>query len=919
MLAAGALRAQPRTGELPLNPDVVVGTLPNGMTYYIQRNAEPKGRAELRLAVYAGSVLENPDQRGLAHFCEHMAFNGTADFHKQAIINFIEHSGMRFGADLNAYTSFDQTVYILQLPSDRAATLDTGLMILENWADKVSYEDEEIDKERGVVGEEWRLGRGADSRMRDQLYPTIYHNSLYAERLPIGMKPVLDTAHYQTLRDFYRTWYRPDLMAVVAVGDFDPEAMKQSIMRHFGSIPARTGLPKRPQIEIPDHKQTLVAVASDAEATRSAVSVYYKHPYLSVNSESGYRQTIVAYLGDGMLGERLDEVRQSADAPFLFAYSTTGNFNTAKRMHQVGAGVPNGGIVRGLEALMTEVERVRRHGFTAGELERQKLSLLRSTEQQYNEREKTESGNLANEYVGHFLFRSPTPGIEWEYRKLQEILPTITLEEVNRAARALITDKNRVVTASSPKKEGVDVPTQAELLAVFDRVAKKEVSPYVDKVTAGALMGGSPTPGSIKSERTMGSIGVTEWTLSNGVRVVLKPTDFKNDEVLMSATSPGGTSLVSDDDYRSATYAAAIVNESGLGEYDRVTLNKMLTGKVAGVSPSISELQEGVSGGGSTKDLETLFQLTYLTFTAPRSDPNAYTVYMKQMEANLQNRAARPENAFADTLQGVLYNYHPRRMPTTLADLPNISQNRALTIYRDRFADASDFTFIFVGSFTLEQMRPLVERYLASLPATNRGEKWRDLGVTFPTAPVEKRVRKGVEPKGQVQMIWTGSFPYSREERFLAGAMTEVLQNRIRESLREEKGGAYSPYIGIRPQKYPKEEYTMTLGFGCDPKRADELIAEALRVIDEYKKNGPTSDEVQKVQSTYLRDREVQLRDNRFWMNMLSSRYWLGEDPETIPDIDKLANKLTAKDIQGAAQRYFNNDRLLRVILQPEK
>ncbi|MCF7802063.1 MAG: insulinase family protein, partial [Candidatus Marinimicrobia bacterium] len=590
---------------LPIDSDVRTGVLPNGLQYYIRYNPKPEHRAELRLAVNAGSILENDDQQGLAHFVEHMSFNGTEHFQKSELVDYLESIGMRFGPDLNAYTSFDETVYMLQVPTDSSEELKTAFQILEDWGHLLSFNDEEIDKERGVIIEEWRLGRGAEQRMRDEQFPIILKDSRYAQRLPIGKKEILDTFPYETLRRFYKDWYRPDLMAVVAVGDFDMDAIEGLIQSHFGNLTNPKNERGREFYPVPDHEETLFAIATDKEATRNQLTVYYMQDVKPEETIGHYRERLMGSLYNAMFNDRLNELAKQPDAPFLYGYSGQGRFVRTKEVYLLSAGVADNGITNGLEALLREAKRVHDYGFTQSELERQKKTMLRRMEQAYNERDKTESRNLAREYVSHFLNGEPIPGIEYEYTITQKLLPTITLDDVNHLADEWITTHNRVITVNAPEKEGVSVPTDKELTTVLEAVSREKVEPYAEAVNAEPLLAQEPAPGKVVSEATHADVGIVEWTLSNGVKVILKPTDFKNDEVRFTAFSPGGTSLVPDSLYIAAETTADLMFESGLGNFDRISLDKKLAGQVVNVRPWLEELEEGLNGSASPADLET--------------------------------------------------------------------------------------------------------------------------------------------------------------------------------------------------------------------------------------------------------------------------------------------------------------------------
>ena len=728
-----ALALQPAVAQLPtldtplpVDPDVTMGVLDNGLRYYIRVNTRPESRAELRLVVDAGSVLEDDDQLGLAHFVEHMAFNGTEHYPKQELVEYLERIGMRFGPDINATTSFDETLYMLTVPTDTLAVFNEAFQILEDWAHLVSFDDDEIDRERGVVIEEWRLGRGADARMRDRQFPVLFRDSRYAARMPIGDPELLATFPYDAARRYYRDWYRPDLMAVIAVGDFDPAHVENLIRQHFAHIAPATDPRLRTVFEVPGHSETLVTIAQDAEATNSAVSVYFKQALREVGTVGAYRQGIVERLYNGMLNNRFFEITQSPDAPFLGASSGQGRLVRSGEVYFLGAAVQEGGIVRGLDGLLTEAERVSRFGFTSSELERVKANLLRGMELAFAEREKTDSGVYASEYVRAFLEGEAVPGISFEHELYQAFMPNIILDEIDRLAGEWLVEENRVVLANAPEKEDVPVPGAAALLAVFEDVEQLDIAAYEDGATDAPLVAEPPTPSLVVSEEHVEEIGVTIWELANGVRVLLKPTDFQADQILFRATSPGGHSLVEDEQYVAAATATAVVGQGGVGEFSLVDLQKALAGKAVRVTPTMSATAEGMSGGASPQDLETMFQLIYLYFTAPREDEMAFRAFMQRVRANVENRGADPGSVFQDTVAVTLAQHHVRARPFTLAILEEMSLEASLAVYDDRFADAGDFTFVFAGNFEADSIRPLVETYLGGLPSTGRVETWRE-------------------------------------------------------------------------------------------------------------------------------------------------------------------------------------------------
>ncbi|MBT3606360.1 MAG: insulinase family protein, partial [Candidatus Latescibacteria bacterium] len=562
--------APPASPKLPIDSAVRKGTLDNGLTYLIRENGRPENRAELRLVINAGSILEDEDQQGLAHFAEHMAFNGTEHFPKQELVDFLEGIGMRFGADLNAYTSFDETVYKLQVPTDSSEVMHKAFQILGDWAQRVSFDGEEIDKERGVVIDEWRTGRGARARMRDKQLPVLLKDSQYADRLPIGKKALLDTFQHASLKRFYKDWYRPDLMSVIAVGDFDTDSIEVLIKETFGALAQVENARERESYTIPDHEETLFAIATDPEATSSSVSIYFMQDISPQGTQEDYRGTLIRSMFNRMLNQRLRELTKKPNPPFLGAGSSFGSMVRTKAAYTLGAGVKEGGIERGLDAVLTEALRVQRHGFTAPELERLKINMLRGIEQAYRERDKSRSGRFASEYIRHVLTGEVIPGIEYEHKLYNELVPSIQVDEINALVNKWITNTNRVIMVNAPEKEGVAVPNEADLLSVIEQVQQKEISPYEENVSTEPLVAQVPTPGTVLTESRIDTLNVTEWVLSNGIRVVMKPTDFKNDEILFTSFSPGGHSLVEDEDYVAASTATAVLSESGLGKFTQI-------------------------------------------------------------------------------------------------------------------------------------------------------------------------------------------------------------------------------------------------------------------------------------------------------------------------------------------------------------
>ena len=908
------------TDAMPVDAQITRGQLPNGLRYYVRANKKPEKRAELRLAVKTGSVLEDDDQQGLAHFVEHMAFNGTRNFPKQEVVSFLESLGMRFGADINAYTSFDETVFMLQVPTDKPATMERALSILEDWAHNVTFDPVEIDKERGVVMEEWRLRRGAGARMTDRIFPILLKGSRYADQLPIGKTDIIQNFKAERLTGFYSDWYRPDLMAIVAVGDFDPAAIEGLIKERFAAISAAATPRPRPLYEVPDHPGTVYAVTIDKEMTATSVEVDYLLPARQQGSVGVYRQKIVDRLFASMLSARFSDLAQKPEAPFLSAFAGRGIFLArTKENASLRALVKDGGSERGLEGLLDEAERVVRFGFTATELDRQKLTTMRARERMVAEKDNRESFSRADEYVRNFLQEETLPAAELEFALHQRFVPQITLDEVNALAKTWFPGGNRLVVVSAPDKPGIAAPEETKLAAVVAAAATRTLTPYVDAAATAVLLESAPAPGRIARTATNDAAGITEWELSNGVKVVLKPTTFKQDEILFSARSPGGTSLASDADFIPASTAARVVNAGGVGKLNVVDLGKVMSGKIALATSFVGELEEGLNGSASTKDLETMFQLIYLRFTAPRPDPTAFTVQATMARTQLANLPAIPEYAFVETLTSTMTQDHPRRKLATAATVDQWNLDKSLAFYKDRFADASDFTFVFVGSFDVAAMRPLVERYLGALPSTRRKETWKDVGVRLPTGVIAKTVEKGIEPKSQAAIVFSGPFQYDQTQRVAVRAMSEVLQTRLLELIREELGGTYSIRASYSYQKNPRPEYQIAIQFGCDPLRTEDLVKRVLDEVEQFKANGPTDKQVTDEREALLREFETNTKLNTYLHGQITLKYQYGEDPAGLWNIPDYYRKLDAAGIQLAAKTYLNPANRVRVTLFPAK
>lgn len=905
--------------QLPFDSKVRYGTLPNGMKYFVRYNAKPEKRAELRLAVNAGSTAEDDDQQGLAHFTEHMAFNGSAHFKKNELVDYLEGVGTKFGPHLNAYTSFDETVYMLQVPTDSETILNNGFLILQDWASGLSFDQTEVDKERGVVVEEWRLGQGAQERMRRKYWPYLFAGSRYAERLPIGQKEIIETAPRDVSYRFYKDWYRPDLMAVIAVGDFDVDKIEMLIKKQFSTIPSSTSPRPLRVWEVPDQQKMSVVTVTDKETPYTVIQMIYKQPVSHATTEGDYRKSILNNLYNSMMGSRLNEISKQPDAPFLFAGVAYENLVRNKNGY-IGYAVTKGdGIVKGLSSIVTENERVKRHGFTQSELDRTKKEVMRGMESAYADRDKSESRNYVSEYVNYFLEQEPSPGIEFEYQLYKKYMDGIQLSELNELPKKWLKNPdNLVLMVMAPEKEDVKIPDNTVLEETVKKAMAADVKPYEEKKLAEKLMETKPGAGKVVEETVNKELNITKWKLANGATVYLKPTDFKNDEIMFTGFSWGGESMLEDKDFMSAEMAASIADEGGIASFDKISLDKMMQGKIAEVNASIDSYNESVDGHCSPADLETMLQLLYLKMTNPRKDSSSYATLMSQQKALLENAGLAPEQAFRDTVSYVMGNYNFRSKPMSVDRLNEVDLNRAISIYKKRFGDASDFTFTFVGNFKTDEIKSLIETYIGGMPSTYRKESAKDDGVRMPAGRVERTVLRGTEPKSSVAMKFTGAFEYNRKNRFEVNAMLKLLSIKLRENLREEKGGVYG--VGAYPsmKKNPVSTYEITIGFGCAPTNVKILMDASLQEIEGIKKNGCDDKNLTKVKETFIRERETYLKENSFWLSAISSSANYGEDINEITQYNSWVNALKSNDFKRLANQYFDMKNYASFVLNPE-
>ncbi len=917
LLPVATTFAQNLTGPLPLDPAIRSGTLANGLTYLIRQNGRPEKRAMLRLAVEAGSMNEDDDQRGLAHVLEHMAFNGSTHFKPGELVSYLESIGARFGPHVNAYTSFDETVYMLDVPTDRPGTLVRGFEALSDFAGGITLDTAEIDRERGVLIEEWRGRLGAGTRMQEPQLNALFGDSRYANRIPIGTPEVLKSFPPDRLRQFYRDHYRPGRMAVVVAGDIDPAEIEALIRQHFSGL--EPGGAPRTVYPIPEHADTRYVAVSDVEAQGSSVSITFKGPLRPLRTAEDYRASLVRSLMHQMLNARFAEIGRRPDAPFLRAGSDDETLGLTIEAASISARVNDGAADKGLRALGEEIARVRQYGFGEAELDRSKRSALAAYERAYNERGTTESSAYASELLRYYLSQEATPGIEVELALVRQFLPTITAEEIGRLARDVFSDRNRVVIAASPEKDGLVAVTEPVLRDALAAGMSATVTAWRDEMSGKELLAQKPTPGKVTSRREIAELGVTVLTLSNGVEVWLKPTDFRNDQVVFSSYGRGGLSLVPADDYQNAALATSFVGIAGVGGFTPVDLGKLLAGKIANASAYISSYSQGVNGSATPKDLETALQLAYLHFTAPNDNAEAFELLKRRLEASLANQAQSPGAVYGERVRRVNTLDHYSARALQIADLSRLDSAKMLSFYKQAFANAANFTFFFVGAFTVDAVTPLVAQYLGSLPSTGTSDaRSGDMRLQFPSTVVRETVTKGQEPRSQTVITFFADTGLEELETHRLQAATEVLEMRLRDILREQLGGTYS--VGVSySNTSPQPGYGVTsVQFGSAPENVASLTAAVMTEIDRLRKEGPSAEDLRAVKESEKNDLQTAMRQNGYWLNSLQSMHVLGRDPKRILLRAERADSLTQENVHAALRKYFPNERHTEVTLMPE-
>lgn len=905
------------------DPNVTIGKLDNGMTYYIRRNTYPKDRVEFRLAVNAGSNQENDDQQGLAHFTEHMAFNGIEGFPSNSVVDHLRGKGVVFGADLNAYTSFDETVYMIPMPLDDPANIDLGLKILRGWAHGLLFDNKEIDEERGVIIEEYRLGLGADDRMRKEYWPILMKGSRYADRMPIGLLSILQTFDYQVIKDFYSDWYRPDLQAVIVVGDINVKEVEQKVKTVFGNIPAKQNPRKKETYGIAANKEPLVAVCTDKEATGNQIMLIRKHPHFAMKTIGDFRKQLCIDLYNTMYDARFSEMTQDPKCPFIGASAGYGNFIGNTDMYGSQAIAKENRIPEALKILLQEDNRVLKYGFLQTELDRAKEEILEDYDRAAKEVEKTESARFASQYINNFLRNDPIPGAKRENTYAKKLIEGITLEEINALAKNWVTEDNIVVLVTAPEKEGVNVPSKNEILNIINDKSLANVAPYVDTYKDQEILEKETLkPGKITNIEKIDAVGAEKWTLSNGITVYLKKTDYKNDEILFSATSKGGKSLYDVKDLASADFAADIIDRGGIAGLDFNTLTKKMKGKVVGISPNISLLSEGFSGSSTPKDLEFFFQYLNAFFTNPRIDPNAFELVMDETKEQLKMIQAQPMYKYLGEFLDAAMSHDPYMKQMFSYDDKYLSQvnfDRAVQIYKERFANPADFNFFFVGNYDEKQMKEFVELYLGSMKTTPAKKENYNVNVLKPRPDKAsaQTVYAGTEEQGYMGMYITNPIDWSYRNSIIADMVGEALDIQFVRIVREKMGDVYSPMVQMGASKLPRPEMSLMILLGCAPEKTDKLADASLKILNDFKKKGPDKKTMELVKKQMLSTRAKNIQTNRFWLGYISGKI-VNDMPMTSPsEYDETVNSITKKDMVEFMKKYFKPEIYTRADMIP--
>ena len=912
MLALSATMFAQQAMPVPFDPNVRRGKLENGLTYYIRHNEKPAQRANFYIAQKVGSILENDDQQGLAHFLEHMAFNGTKNFPGKGLLNYMEHNGVKFGENVNAWTSIEQTVYMLtNVPTTNMNLVDSCILILHDWSSFISLEGEEIDKERGVILEEMRQGQGAQMRIYEKMLPEIYPNSPYGHRLPIGTEEVVSGFKHDALRAYYHKWYRPDLQGIIIIGDVDVNEVENHLKSIFEDIPAPINPAERTRFQVADNAEPIVSICTDPEETNYNISLYYKHDIVPFEERGDVQYWLKGYIDQlvsTMYNNRMEELTQKANPPFIFGYGYYGTFfvsDTKDAWTGLAYAKDKDGIDEALTAIVAENKRMQQYGFTASEFERAKADLMKQIENQYDERDKQETSRYFYPILNHFLTNEPLLGIENEYMLLGQIMPMLPVEAINQYAKELIREDNIVITLTAPEKEGEVLPTKEELLALFNKAKEIEVEPYKETVSNEPLIATLPVKGAIESKRHDDTFDATILTLKNGVKVIYKPTNFKDDEILMSAYSFGGYSVMDQSDPYTLQQLNELAGLGGLGNFSAIDLPKVLAGKKVHVSGNVNTFTENVSGSCSVKDLETMMQLIYLSFGTPRSDEEAYQSFITRTKAMLANIESNPDVAFSDNLIFALFDNHPLRKRMKAEDYDKVDYAKALKLYADRFKDANNFVFTFVGNIDPETFEPLVEQYIGALKTKKNDETWTANVPAITDKDVTSHYTKAMEnPKVTCYMVYNGDMEFNRKNQLTMQVLSDVMDIVYTEKIREDEGGTYGVGVNASLNNRPKESFMFLIGFNTNKEMYEKLMGIAKAELQNIANQGPRPEDLKKVKEFLIKKHAEDLESNRYWMNCIQTQDSDGYNP--MANYNEIINGISSSDVANMAKAVLN-------------
>ncbi|MBR1793425.1 MAG: insulinase family protein [Bacteroidales bacterium] len=906
----------------PIDKKVIKGTLDNGFTYYIRANKKPENRVQFRLVTNAGSILEDESQRGLAHFCEHMAFNGTEQFPGNDMISILQKHGIEFGREINAYTSFDETVYYVNLPSDDPEMVEMGFKILDGWAGRITFDSVELEKERGVINEERRGGMGAGERLREKTWPIMLKGSRYPDRLPIGLEEVIMGFKRNEIVRFFHDWYRPDLQAIIIVGDIDPKMAEAKVKEYFSVHPKAVNAPERKYYTVPNNKQPLVAIATDKEATGTSLQIYWKHPKHHEGTVGDYRQSLMRGLVGGMLNDRFGEICENPNAPVVYAGAGYTSFIGDVDVFAGSSSVKDGQVSAAAELLLTELRRADQHGFLQTELDRQKESTLAHFTRAAKEADKTHNDSHASEYTRNYLHGEGIPGIRQEWRYAKEFIPEITLEECNQFISDMITDTNMVFYLTAP--ENSTIIDEQEALAIIEKVKTLETEPWVDNYKDEPLFDKELSEIEAKLTKTNKALDYTEYTLPNGIRFVVKKTDYKADEIQMQSFAWGGNSLYEDKDIYLVNNAIGIVNNAGLGQFSATQLDKVLTGRIASASPYLSSISQGVTGICSPKDMETMLQLVYLRYTAPRRDQESLDKNINNLRNQLKFVKENPQYAFVEKLYATAYPDNNRIvLVPTEEQIESLTLDNIHRIYQERFHDASGMIFFFVGNIDDSHI-PLIAKYLGNLPCdgSQKNEGYKDRSSKFVKGVHHAVAIKGSEKQSKMVIMGVNDdFEPTPKNRMIVSQLSDAMEITALEVIREQMGGTYSPSVSIDYEILPKGEFSWQFYIECDPDNLKKIEDAIIGIVKDYQKNGPDAETLSKVQEQMIVNRGSAMQNNGFWMNQINGSYYYNENRDGNASLDnysKRVKSVSAKDIKKMAKSKMNLKNYVVVTLEPE-